>query len=357
MSVQRVDPVLDVPAERVAPLRSVLAALDAATAVLITTHVNADGDGAGCEAALAAWLAGRGKRVWIANPTPLPAVFRHLVERPDWIAEPGSAAATAAMREADALLVVDTGEPKRIGRIAPAARSRPVIVLDHHQPSDTAFAGTVLQDAAACATGELVYDLLSIAREPKPWPAPIREGVYTAIVTDTGSFRFSNTTPRAHAIAGDLIAQGVDPELEYRRIYATVPLRRVHLLRHALDGLAVDDTLPLTWITIDREAMDEFGASSEDVEGVIDHARDIEGTEIAILFRETSDGQTKVSLRSGGAVDVNGIAREFGGGGHVKASGALVPGPLAEVRPRVLDAARAALRDAGLNFRASRAAG
>lgn len=345
---------LAVPDHRAAPLDAIARALDASQRVLLTTHVNADGDGAGSECALAAWLAARGRTVWIANPTAFPPMFRHLLHDPDTVADPGSPRAVEAMRGADLVLVVDTGEPSRIGRVADALNGRAVAVLDHHLPSDPAIAGTVLQDPSACATGELVYDLLVREGLPRNWPAAVVEGIYTAIVTDTGSFRYANSTPRAHAIAGDLIAQGVDPEAVYRQIFATVPLKRIQLLRHALDHLEVDDELPITWISIERGVMESLGTTSDDLEGIVEQARSIEGTEVALLFRATSDNGTKISLRSSGTVNVNAIARQFGGGGHVKASGALVGRPLAEVRARVLEATRAAVRDAGLAFRTPR---
>ncbi|MCI0435778.1 MAG: bifunctional oligoribonuclease/PAP phosphatase NrnA [Gemmatimonadetes bacterium] len=340
-----------VPEERRDALERVLAVIRAARSVALTTHVNADGDGAGCEAALAAWLSRQDKRVAIVNPTPFPALYRHLVEQPDPIVDPGTVRTGEALRGADLLIVLDTSEVGRIGRIAAGLRDRSVAVIDHHLPSEEPIAGTVVQEDRACATGELVYDLLVTAGEPRPWPAPVARGIYTAILTDTGSFRFSNTTARAHAIAGDLIRHGVEPEDVYRRIYATVPLRRIRLLQHALARLETDAQFPITWIVLERKVMEETGTSTDDLDGIVEQARSVDGTEIAILFRETSDGSTKVSLRSSGAANVNRIAREFGGGGHVKASGALVPEPPAHVVPRVLEAARAVLRDAGLDSR------
>lgn len=339
--------VTEVPAGRVDALRRIIAGLEGASRVALTTHVNADGDGTGSQAALAYWLATRGKHVRVVNPTPFPAMFRFLFEAPDVIADAATAAGELALREADLLVVVDTAEPGRIGRVAKAARSTTALVIDHHLEGDSLIAGERLMDPTACAAGELVFDLMLVAGLPRPWPAPVLQGIYTAIVTDTGSFRFSNTTPRAHAIAGDLIEQGVDPEEMYRRIYATVPLRRVELLRHALERLVVDGSHAITSITVERGIMERIGGTSEDLDGIIDHARSIEGTEVAILFRETADGATKISLRSAGAVDVNAIARKFGGGGHRKASGALLPEPLETARPRVMEATREALEQAG----------
>lgn len=336
---------LQIPAHRHTPLDAIRGALDAANDVVLTTHVNADGDGAGSEAAIGAWLLGLGRRVTIANPTPFPAMFRHLIADGVQIVDPGTVRTSEALARADTVVVLDTGEPRRIGRIAAGLSGKAVVVIDHHLPSEAGIEGVTLRDESACATGELVYDLIDRASLSRPWNRSIAEGIYTAILTDTGSFRFSNSTPRAHAIAGDLITQGVDPEEVYRRIYATVPLRRIRLLSHALDHLEVDDELPITWITIERGVMERLGATSDDLEGVVDHARSIEGTEVALLFRETADGSTKVSFRSAGSTNVNAIARQFGGGGHQKASGALIASPLATVRDSVLDATRAALRE------------
>lgn len=337
---------MTVPAGRRPALERILDAIARANRVALTTHVNADGDGAGCEAALAAWLTRAGKAVVITNPTPFPGVYRHLMEDPEWIVEPGTVRTPAALERVDLLVVVDTSERSRIGRIATAARGIDTVVIDHHLPSEEPIEGIALRDPHACATGELIYDLLTVADETRPWPAPVTRGVYTAILTDTGSFRFANTTARAHAIAGDLIDQGVDPEAVYRKVYASVPLARIRLLAHALEHLEVDPDFPITWITLARSALDATGTSSEDLDGIVEQARTVDGTEVAILFRETPDGSTKVSLRSAGHANVNAIARQFGGGGHRKASGALVAAPLAEVVPRVLDATRAVLSEA-----------
>ncbi|HEX7051480.1 MAG TPA: bifunctional oligoribonuclease/PAP phosphatase NrnA [Longimicrobiales bacterium] len=321
-------------------------AFAAATDIVLTTHVNADGDGAGSEAALAAWLAARGKRVAIVNPTPFPAAYRHLITDPDQVGDPGSERAAWAIERAELFVVLDTNEPRRLGKIARAFGERPVVVIDHHPPSESAIPGDGLRDPTACATGELVYDLLQVI-DPgiEPWPPFVAEAIYTAILTDTGSFRFANTTPRAHRIVADLIERGVDPEAVYRRLFASVPLRRIRLLQAALGRLEADPDLPVTWITVPRAVTAELSATSEDLDGIVEYARSIEGTEVALLFRETPDGATKVSLRSNGEVDVNAVARRFGGGGHVKAAGALIGMPLAVAREDVLEATRAAVRE------------
>jgi phosphoesterase RecJ-like protein len=169
-------------------------------------------------------------------------------------------------------------------------------------------------------------------------------GLYVAILADTGSFRFSNTSPEAHQIAADLIRRGADPEELYRQVYGNLPLRKLKLIQSALAELEVDSDGGVAWMTVPTRAFDELGATADDIEGLVDYPRDINGVEVGLLFRETAKGATKVSFRSNGDVDVNALARAFGGGGHVKASGALVDGPLPEVRKKVLDAVRAAVK-------------
>jgi bifunctional oligoribonuclease and PAP phosphatase NrnA len=332
-----------VPDNRIEPLKRLLNVIESAGKIALITHVNADGDGAGSEAAVASWLRAIGKTVHITNPTIFPEQFRYLADD-SLVVDYTDPRAGQIIRDADLVFVLDTGEPKRTGRHMDDVVKKNIAVLDHHPASLPGFKGEVMLDTTACATGELVYDLLTVAGYTGEWSPEITQGIYTAITTDTGSFRFSNTTPRAHAIVGEMIGRGVDPELMYRRLYGTVPMRRIDLLRSALDHLEADAELPLTWLSVTRDAMAKSGASSEDLEGLVEYARSIEGTELAILFRETNDGATKISFRSNGAVDVNALARQFGGGGHVKAAGALIGESLETARNKALDASRAALR-------------
>lgn len=329
---------------RKALLAEVRQALLGSSGVVLTTHVNADGDGAGSEAALARWLLDRGKRVWIVNPTPFPDSYRFLLPEGAAVVDVRSGDMDAVRAGADLLVVLDTGEPKRVDRVLRAMDGIDTVVVDHHPPVAPGIPARIaVQDTTACATGELVFDLIAAGADDEPWPREMVYGIYTAIVFDTGSFRFANTTPEAHSIAAEMIRRGLDPEQAYRHLYGSVPLRRVRLLQAALERLEVDPELPIAWISVPKAVMDAIGATGEDLDGLVEHARTIEGTEVALLFRET-DGGTKVSFRSNGLVDVNAIAREFGGGGHVKASGALVSGPVKTVRKRVLDATRSAVR-------------
>src|SRR5437867_3591118 len=210
----------------------------------LSTHINADGDGCGSECALARLLAQRGMAVHIVNPTPWPELFDFLLADD---VEDRSADGTDALKGIDLLIVLDISDVRRLGSLADAVRSLkvPRIVIDHHIASDDRAGDILLTDTTACATGELIYDLaceLGLEITPR-----IAKSLYAAILTDTGSFRFSNTTPRCHAIAADLLAVGVDPEELYQRVYASAPAGRVRLLPEILPTLGSDEPDGLAW--------------------------------------------------------------------------------------------------------------
>lgn len=277
-----------------------------------------------------------GARAIIVNPTPWPGLFEFLraglVDR----SEDGA----AALQRADALVALDVSDIKRLGQLAMVARGLtvPRVVIDHHVPTDEPAGEIMLDDVTACATGELLYDFaVELGLEIDRATA---DALYTAILTDTGGWRYSNTTPRAHQIAARLIEIGVDPEAMYRRIYASMSPGRLYLLREALDTLGVDPEYGLAWVSLTNEALDRHGVSSDDLDGIVEHPRSVAGTRVALFFRDLGYGKVKVSFRSTGDVDVNALARRFGGGGHQKAAGALIAGSLADVQDRVVAAAR-----------------
>jgi bifunctional oligoribonuclease and PAP phosphatase NrnA len=333
---------LAVPESRAFPLRRLLQPLLGARQLVLTTHVHADGDGAGSQAALAAWLEGRGARVSIVNPTPFPDSLRFVLHRQELVAELGTPEADAALEEAELFVVLDTSEPGRVGELAERLPHHRTLVVDHHPEGAEAVGAVAVQDPSAAATGEMVYDLIVLAGDAVPRTAAL--GAYVALVSDTGSFRYGNTTPRVLAVAAELMRLGIDPEVVYRRLFATAPRRRLELLREALQTMHTDASGRVGWMVVPHRVAARLGVSGEDFDGLIEHVRSLEGTEVALLFRETEPGRTKVSLRSSGAADVNRVAREFGGGGHVKAAGATIEAPAEEVVERVVEAVRRGLR-------------
>lgn len=336
------DPSLGEPPEgRITDLTRVRDALLDARRVVLTTHVNADGDGSGSQVALASWLEEQGTEVAIVNPTPFPEAFQFLLDgRP--VHTPGDDRGRRALQAADLVAVLDTSEPSRLGGVADYLARARVAVVDHHPASPKSVGEVVARDPSACATGELIWDLLRLeGHEPS---LPEARGLYVAIVTDTGSFRFGNTTARAHEIAGRLIRAGVDVEGMFRHLFARFTPPALELLRKALSTLRTDADGRIAWITLRSEDIRETGASAEDREGLVEYARRLQGVEVALLFRELPDGRCKVSARSNGEVDVAEISRKLGGGGHPQAAGILLDDPVDRARERVLARVRERVR-------------
>jgi phosphoesterase RecJ-like protein len=298
------------PSHRVGAARKTADALRAARSVILTTHLNADGDGAGSQVALASWLRANGTEAWIVNPTPYPDMFRFLMEE-DRVVSAGSRRARKLCASADLAVVVDTGEVPRIGRVKPLIDSLPCVVIDHHPAGDRPIGGISFRDPEASATGELVHDV--ILAGGGPWTDEALRAIYVAILTDTGGFRFANSTAGAHEVVGQLIRRGLDPEAVYNQVYGAAPLRRYRLLEASLATL--DQEQGVAWMSVPPEAFASLEARPEDLEGLVDYPRGVEGAEVALLFRSVGEETTKVSFRSNGAVDVNRLARQFGGGG------------------------------------------
>ncbi len=330
------------PPARRSAVRAVRNALMASRKTVLTTHLNADGDGAGCEVAVASWLRANGAEAYIVNPTPFPDAFRFLVPDERWILPAGSEEARDVCAQADLAVVLDTGEVPRIGRLRSMIRDLKTVVVDHHPPGDHPLGGISLRDPEACATGELIYDVFLDA--DGPWDPAAVDGMYVAILTDTGSFRFSNATPACHRVAAELIQRGADPEDLYSRIYGSAPVRKYRLLEAALATLEHDEEHGIAWMRVPTDAFRALDAQPDDLEGMVDVPRGIEGAHVGLLFRSSNSGEIKVSFRSNGPLDVNRLARTWGGGGHVKASGCMLPGPMDRAVEEVLEETRKAVR-------------
>ena len=327
-----------VPAGRKKGARAVADALLAARRIVMTTHVNSDGDGVGSEVALVHLLAALGKDVRIANPTPIPPRFAFLVDPVK--KHDCTERAVAALRDADVFLVLDISDLGRLGQLAETIHARDLVTacVDHHLSPGTLPKGPRLVDPAASATAELVFDLAEVAG----WKltADAARALYVGLLTDTGGFRFANTTPRTLRVAASLLECGLDPERIYEQVYATAPVGRLRLTAEVLETLVVEPEIGLSWITVPAGALERHGVSADDLDGLVELARSVQGTRLALLFRTLASGKIKVSFRSVGDVDVAAFAQPFGGGGHAKASGASIPGTLDQVQSQVLAAAR-----------------
>jgi phosphoesterase RecJ-like protein len=326
---------VSIPPERARAAAEVAAVLAPGRRVVLTTHVNADGDGIGSEVALWHLLTARGLRATIANPTPTPERFQFLLPA----GADHSERAAREIESADVVVVLDISDVSRLGDLARAIRQSHVVAcIDHHVSQGSLPGGPRLVAPEAAATAELVFDLAS-ALEWSLSPDAAR-ALYVGILTDTGAFRFANTTPRVLRVAGALLERGVDPESIYASVYASAPEGRIRLMVEVLETLVVEHERGLAWVTVPPDALQRHGTTADDLDGIVEYPRSIAGVRLAMLFRQLANGRVKVSFRSMGDVDVAELAHRFGGGGHKKAAGASLDGTIADAQTQVLAAAR-----------------
>jgi bifunctional oligoribonuclease and PAP phosphatase NrnA len=325
-----------IPPERARAAREVAEVLTTSGRVVLTTHVNADGDGVGSEIGLWYLLRARGVEVSIANPTRIP-------ERFDFLVPPGADATGRAIKEierADVIASLDVGDLTRLGELASVVRrgGAAFVCIDHHVGSPKLPPGPCLIAPEATATAELVFDLAAVAG----WPLTpeCAQALYVGLLTDTGGFRFSNTTARALRVAAALLEKGVDPESIYASVYASAPEGRVRLLAEVLQTLVVEHDVGLAWVSVPPDALRRHDTTADDLDGIVEFPRSIAGVKLALLFRQIANGRVKISFRSMGEVDVAALAAQFGGGGHHRAAGASLEGSMGDVETKVLDAAR-----------------
>ncbi len=332
-----------VPAARRRAAKSIGELIKSGTRVALTTHVNADGDGVGSEVAMVHLMLSLGIKAVIANPTPFPERYRFLLEGIENCDK--SREAVKYIRRADLLMVLDIADIGRLGHLGSTVSELdiPVACIDHHVTDGTLPDGPRLVDSEACATGELIHDLAR-ALDWSMGPEAAR-GIYVAILTDTGGFRFSNTTPRTLQVASAAMNEGVQPEVIYQQVFANAPEARIRLLAEVLGTLVVESDAGLAWVTVPPGAFERHNATGEDLEGVVEYPRSIEGIHLALLFREIANGRIKVSFRSVGDVDVARLAAEWDGGGHSRAAGASIEGDLCTVQEQVLGRAREFLKE------------
>ncbi|MFN2317856.1 MAG: bifunctional oligoribonuclease/PAP phosphatase NrnA [Gemmatimonadales bacterium] len=329
---------ISLPAEKILAAHAFSSLLTPGQRVVLTTHVNPDGDGLGSEVGLAHMLKALGVNVAIANPTPTPPRFDFLFA--DMPGLDRTAEAVKTLRKADVIVVLDIADLGRLGMLSDTVRDAgvPVACVDHHVSEGVLPDGPRYVDAGAAATGELIFEIAKACGWEVTQAAA--RALYVALVTDTGGFRFSNTHPRTLRIAAELLETGVDPESVYVDVYANAPEGRPRLFAEALQTLVVEPEYGLAWVTVPPGAVERHGVTADDLDGVVEFPRSIAGVRLALLFREIHQGRVKVSLRSVGKVDVAAFAKQFGGGGHTKAAGVSLEGSMAEVQARILSAAR-----------------
>lgn len=313
-------------------LGEIAGVLGQAQSFLICGHEMPDGDALGSVLALGFILEKLGKKVVMAGPDPVPQMYRFLpgVER--------FQAGEPPRGEFDYLVALDCSVPERLGNgyRELLAGGLPVINIDHHVGS-VSFGTYRFVDVNAAAVGEIIFDLAGLL-EVKISPNAAT-CLYTAIVTDTGAFRYDNTSSATHRRVAQLLELGVSAAQVNVLVYEEKPGSAIRLLGAALSTLSLSACGKVGWLTVTRDMLRLAGAEDEHTEGLVNYARRIAGVEVGLLFRELADGRYKISFRSKNYVDVNRLAGLFGGGGHARAAGCVLRGDLAIIRERIVAAA------------------
>ncbi|MBC8104300.1 MAG: bifunctional oligoribonuclease/PAP phosphatase NrnA [Cytophagales bacterium] len=297
-----------------------VAALRAADQIVLASHINPDGDTLGSMLALGWGLRSLGKSVTLLSADGVPATLGFL---------PGAEAVQTRTdrRDFDLAVVLDAGDLERIGVSQEAVRSAPTLIdIDHHVTAGQ-FGQIRLLDSTAAATAEIVYDvLLSLGVSPD---LPIAVNLLCALLTDTGSFRYRNVTPRTMALGGEMIRLGASPDSIAECVFENKPFAAQKLLGRALESLQRTPDGRIVWAHVTQRDFADFDATDEMTEGVVGAVRAVQGSDVALFLREMPTGRLRVSLRSRDPIDVTQVAAEFGGGGHRLASGCTLDGPLA----------------------------
>jgi bifunctional oligoribonuclease and PAP phosphatase NrnA len=299
---------------------------------VLAGHVNPDGDCLGSMCALALSLKMAGKDVLVIAPDDIPENYRFLPCSDEISNE------LPVDRRFDVCIIVDSDRPSRLGAAEDVlSLASSLLVIDHHKESQW-DSGVQLIDCSSASCGDIVFDLLTEAGFPIT--EAVANSLMTAIITDTGSFRFSNVTPLTFRRAASLIEAGASVPMITQQVFDSRPLSYTKLLAHALSSLVVTNDGEIAYMALRRSDFREAGAEDSETEGIVNYARTVRGVEVALLFREMDDDTVRVSLRSAGTVDVSDVAQSFGGGGHRVASGCTVNAPFEQAVNLVLNAVR-----------------
>lgn len=304
---------------------------------VITTHVNPDGDALGCELALAYFLQKLNKEFLIVNHSPTPENYLFLDE--ENLVHKYNPEFDDFILKADVLIAVDFNNLGRVRSMMNVLEKTKAykIIIDHHRNPQN-FVDEIFIDIDAPATGILIYHLIKTYDE-NFIDKKTADALYTAIMTDTGSFRFERITPEVHLIVSDLISRGTNPTYIYNKVYNEISYGKLKLLGETISNINLDMDGKIAYMIIDRNLIEKYVPNEEefDVDGFVNYCLSLKTTLVGLLFFELKNG-VKVSLRSKNKFPVNSLAEKFGGGGHLNAAGIRLDGEkLSDVIPKILN--------------------
>lgn len=302
--------------------------------IFISSHINPDGDSVGSAYAVYNYLDAIGKDCIIVNHSPIPEVYNFLNK--DNIFKELDEDSASFIKKADLGLILDIGDFYRLGDVAYLVEENGIetLSIDHHAKSDNDLFTYEFIDLKASSVGEILYSYFieinhKISKDTM-------HGIYTAVLTDTGSFRHSNTTDVCHKVAVDAIKMGLDISKVYQNIYENSSISRMKLLGNVIQKLNYDCDGELVWFLLNHDMIKEVNGSNQDFDGFTDFFRGIKGVEVSLMLYDLG-GKVRLSFRSKGKYKVNEIAKKMGGGGHPYAAAALVDGEFSDVKSTVLN--------------------
>jgi phosphoesterase RecJ-like protein len=297
---------------------------------LVVSHLDPDGDAISSTLAVSWMLKQLNKRFTMINQSNAPDKFNFLWGFEGII----NYTKNAPSRTFERVIFVDCADFSRIGQVKSLlSESAQILNIDHHRTNDFYGAFQLIKVDAA-ATAEVLYDL---AMELEiNWSTELGNSIYTGLLTDTGGFRYANTTPKVMRIAAEMLQLGVNGNELADRLLEKLTLSHIILLQKTLSTLSFSEDKKISWVSVTLEDIAEANASNEDLEGLVNYPRNIEGVEVGILFKEVEENKYKVSMRSAGIADVALIAKSFGGGGHYRAAGCTIVGNLQEIISKVV---------------------
>lgn len=313
-------------------IKEILAAISSGNKFFITAHVRLDGDALGSELALYLMLKDLGKEAIVCNQDATPEHYQflpaaeHIVRRVERI------------EDYDVGFILDCSELERVGDLcADISKIKTLINIDHHV-SNGGFSRLSMLDPQASSTGELLYRLMR--KMHVKMTKDICTNLYAAILTDTGGFRYSNTHQDTLRAAGNLLEGGANPQWISENIYESDSPAKLKLLARAMETLEIDLEDRIASVTVTFEHLRQTGATMDHTDGFVDIPRTVKGVDIAMLYTQIGEDQFKLSLRSKGNVNVEKIARKFGGGGHVNAAACRISGNIETIKSQVLEAVK-----------------
>ena len=313
-------------------ISKIIKAINEGQNFLITAHIRLDGDALGSELALYLMLKELGKKAVVYNQDRTPERYEFLP------AAHNISHSLNNVEQYDTCFVLDCSDLTRVGDEAENIRKiKKLINIDHHV-SNSGFCSLKMLDAKASSTGELVFRLMREMRFKMS--RNICTNLYAAIITDTGSFRYSSTTKETFLAAGILVGEGASPQRIAENIYESDSPARLKLLAKALSTLSLDLESRVGSMVVTRQDLMETGAAWEHTEGFVDISRTVKGIEVSVLYTQRGEDSFKLSLRSKAKVNVEKVAKKFGGGGHVHAASCWMKGDIETIKSQIIEAVR-----------------